>query len=89
MTFELGRCVGTHAAIAFLTESGVDPSTLLARHQAGDWGDIDPEDKGLNEMSVQNGSRILSVYQVRPDQAVWVLTEAGRHATTILLPQEY
>lgn len=89
MNFQLGRCVITNAALTFLEASGVSPMDLLRRHASGDWGDIDPEDKGLNEMSVQNGSRILSVYQVRPDQAVWIITEAGRHATTVLLPEDY
>jgi hypothetical protein len=48
-----------------------------------------PEDKGENEKAVANGFRILSVYEVMPDKRIWIITEADRSSTTILLPDEY
>lgn len=65
-------------------------ATLIARHQSGDWGEIDEEDAAENEYSVRYGLRILSAYQL-PEGAgrLWVITEADRSATTLLLPEEY
>lgn len=62
---------------------------FLARHLSGDWGDMDEEDKATNDWAVDNGSRILSSYNVREGLKVWIITEADRSATTILLPEEY
>ena len=65
-------------------------STLIARHQSGDWGEISAEDAIENEQSVRHGMRILSVYDLPDDGGrFWIITEADRSATTLLLPQEY
>jgi hypothetical protein len=61
---------------------------LLKRHVMGDWGDIDETDKKENELSLIHGFRILSCYTVNK-KAVWVITEADRSKTTLLLPEEY
>ena len=61
----------------------------LYRHMAGDWGEVDPEDWKLNDDSVEDGSRILSVYRLGNGEKIWIITEADRASTTILLPEEY
>ena len=91
--FPLGQCVATPGALDVLERSNVQPSTLLARHESGDWGEIDPGDVGLNEDGTRSGARIFSVYKLDAG-TVWIITngddEAGnRDATTILRPDEY
>lgn len=64
--------------------------SLFSRHQSGDWGDLDEQDKQANEMAVEQGDRILSAYKLKATgQKLWVITEADRSATTILRPDEY
>lgn len=87
--FEPGQVVGTPGAVQALQEAGQDPFELLLRHVTGDWGELDDEDKKENELSVEQGFRILSAYQLETGVKVWVITEADRSATTILLPEEY
>jgi hypothetical protein len=72
-----------------MEEAGQTPSDFLARHQIGDWGDIHPDDKGLNEQALRDGARIFSVYITSKGAKLWVITEADRASTCILLPQEY
>lgn len=60
----------------------------LARHLVGDWGELDGEDKAENEMSLENGFRLLSAYYAGGVK-FWIITEADRSATTVLLPSEY
>jgi hypothetical protein len=62
--------------------------SLLARHQAGDWGTVPPQDAAENERSLARGFRIISSYAVS-EERVWIITEADRSATTLLLPSEY
>lgn len=87
--FELGQLVATPGALDALTTAGQSPLSFLVRHQAGDWGDLDEEDKRENEFSVPRELRILSAYRTARGEKVWVITEADRGATTILLPSEY
>jgi hypothetical protein len=90
--FEVGRVVGTPAALAALEIAGVESCELLDRHASGDWGEVDGHDRRENELSVRKGYRILSVYEVNPSgvsRRVWIITEADRSVTTILLPEEY
>ena len=68
--------------------AGEDPLAFLARHAAGDWGDLCTSDRRENELSLRHGWRVLSCYPVG-DTRLWVITEADRSATTILLPEEY
>jgi hypothetical protein len=82
--FSLGRTVATPGAIAL----GVDFRPLLARHQSGDWGSVPTEDGVANANSVHDGTRILSAYPT-PKGTVWVITEADRSSTCVLLPEEY
>jgi hypothetical protein len=87
--FPLGRVVATPGALRALEEADQTPIEFLERHQAGDWGELCNEDKMENEFSVRNGFRILSAYRTRNDVKLWVITEADRSATTLLLPHEY
>jgi len=86
--FPLGYTTATPHALDLLHAHSTSPATLLNRHAAGDWGQIDPEDRGLNERALLDGDRVLSVYQVGT-ACVWVITEADRSATTLLLPEDY
>jgi hypothetical protein len=88
--FPLGRVVATPGALSALTEASVEPLALLRRHVSGDWGEVPDCDARENEKSLRRGWRLLSSYPIGENGAkVWILTEATREATTILLPSEY
>jgi hypothetical protein len=84
----LGRVVATPGALKLLTEKGEHPSELLARHATGDWGDLCAFDRRQNESALREGYRVFSSYKV-PAGRVWIITEADRAVTTILLPEDY
>ena len=88
MPFPLGRIVATPGAWEVLFEAGDDPLRFLARHASGDWGDLDEDDRWENERSLKHGWRLLSSYPVG-GKTVWIITEADRSVTTILLPEDY
>ena len=83
----LGHIVATPGALRALTER--DISTALARHRSGDWGECCPEDTRENDRSLTTAQRLLSVYRSANGTKFWVITEADRSLTTILLPEEY
>ena len=87
--FPLGRTVATPGALDALKEAGEGPAYYLDRHITGDWGDVPPEDAAENELSLKEGFRILSAYTLSTEVKIWVITEADRSSTTILLPEEY
>lgn len=93
--FEVGRIVATNAAIEAMNKYGLDGFWLLARHVRGDWGIVCEEDAKENETSVKYDFRIMSVYPLDPtkpedrDHRIWIITEADRSSTTILLPDDY
>jgi hypothetical protein len=87
--FELGHLVATPGALTALEEAKQHPFELLSRHVAGDWGDLDEEDKQENELSLQKGYRLLSAYLLTTGVKVWIITESDRSVTTLLLPEEY
>ena len=89
MRFVLGRILATPGALEALRKAGENPASFLLRHANGDWGNLSEEDKRENELSVRTGLRILSAYKLRSDVRIWVITEADRSATTLLLPAEY
>lgn len=90
-TFSLGQVVATPGALALLEEKNRSAASLIARHMHGDWGDICKEDAGLNELALQDGSRIMSVYRLVdaeklkatpvPKRAnlptIWIITDAA------------
>lgn len=61
----------------------------LKRHANGDWGDLCSEDKAENELSLNEGYRLLSAYETDGLPKIWIITEADRSATTVLFPDEY
>ena len=87
--FPLGRVLCTPGALLKLMRFGVDGGQLLQRHVVGDFGDVCDEDKATNLMAIAEGGRVFSSYEVAPRVKVWVITEADRSATTLLLPNEY
>lgn len=89
MKFEPGKFLATPGSLNELERAGVAPETLLLRHCKGDWGDLDHEDKCANEQALVHGARILSAYKLLTGEKVWIITEADRSVTTILLPSEY
>ena len=86
--FPLGRVVATPGALELLEEAGEEPLRYLARHASGDWGELDDDDRRENERSLRHGWRVLSSYPIGAER-IWIITEADRSVTTILLPEEY
>jgi hypothetical protein len=86
--FDLGRVVATPGAMTLLASAGENPARLLERHASGDWGEVPPEDARENERSLKYGWRLMSSYPVGGER-VWVITEADRSSTCLLLPSEY
>ena len=83
----LGRTVITANAMATLDPDSVQQA--LRRHGPGDWGDLSPEDRQENDLSAREGFRILSAYIDTQGTKFWIITEADRSATTVLLPEDY
>lgn len=89
ISFNLGQIVATPGALNALATVNMMPETLLRRHQQGDWGDVSAPDAESNELALRQGSRLLSSYRLSSAVKVWVITEADRSVTTLLLPSEY
>jgi len=89
VSFPLGRIVATPGALEAMEGAGTSPASLLARHAAGDWGDICPEDRAENELSLREGFRLLSSYTLSTGRRIWIITEADRSCTTCLRPEDY
>ena len=87
--FALGRVVATPGAMTALAASGQLPQELLRRHVRGDWGDVSIADAEANDESLASGDRLLSSYRTSSGTKIWIITEADRSATTLLLPEEY
>ena len=89
-TFQLGQLVSTPGALQVLEVAGQAPSEFLGRHIQCDWGEMSDEDKSANDQAVRLGDeRIFSAYAVKTGEKIWIITEADRSSTTILLPEEY
>ena len=92
MRFPLGRVVATPGALDALAAAGRTPAEFLDRHAAGDWGDLGDADRRENALSLRQGFRLFSVYRydpADPEAKVWIITEADRSSTCVLLPSEY
>ena len=85
--FRLGRIVATPNALQSITPD--DILTGIQRHQAGDWGNLPNDDRAANDRALLQGGRILSAYQATNGTKFWLITEADRSATTLLLPEDY
>lgn len=84
----LGRVVATPGALEIVRDHSVNVAQLVRRHAAGDWGTLCAEDRRANARALRTGARVMSVYETAGGR-LWVITEADRSATTVLLPSEY
>jgi hypothetical protein len=88
--FPLGQVVATPGALSLLEDNGLNPSDYLTRHITGDFGDLCAEDKQANQEALVDGTRIFSSYFINDQKdKLWIITEADRSVTTLLLPEEY
>jgi hypothetical protein len=85
--FRLGRTVITSNALSKLSQSDVNDG--LRRHHHADWGDLGVHDREANDRALQNGGRLLSAYRSDRGEKFWIITEADRSATTVLMPGDY
>jgi hypothetical protein len=85
--FRVGRIVSTPNALESITREDILDG--IGRHQAGDWGEVSFEDAEANNRALAAGGRLLSVYRARNGNKFWILTEADRSATTVLMPEDY
>ena len=84
----LRRVVATPEALKLLGDVGENPFDYITRHAAGDWGELCAFDRRQNEIALRDGYRVVSSYEMTAGR-VWIITEADRSVTTILLPEEY
>jgi hypothetical protein len=87
--FPLGRVIATPGVLSLLARHGKAPSEYLDKHLSGDWGDLDAHDRRENERALRTGARLFSAYSVSPLNTLWIITEADRSSTCLLLPEEY
>ena len=87
--FPSGQIVATPGALRLLEETSKSPLEFLSRHLRGDWGDLCQEDKMENELSLKRGFRLMSSYPITDTAKLWIITEADRSVTTLLLPEDY
>ena len=87
--FPTGQIVLTPGAIQALKKAQKAPAEYLNRHAQGDWSEMAAEDQRENRYSLDKYLRIFSVYQLSSDVRIWIITEADRSLTTVLLPSEY
>lgn len=87
--FALGQVVATPGALNTMTKLDIGPLELIHRHVTGDWGDMGAEDQQQNLLAIRSGLRIFSSYKIGAATKIWIITEADRSSTTLLLPDEY
>jgi hypothetical protein len=87
--FDPGQCVATPGAIEAFQRAKQSPLEFLRRHIRGDWGELPAPDKEENEIALEHGHRIFSAYYTSAGTRFWIITEADRSVTTLLLPNEY
>lgn len=88
-TFPIGRLLATPGALSALERGGHTPTEFLARHVLRDWGELDEHDRRANHYAADHNERLLSAYSMADGTRLWIITEADRSATTMLLPEEY
>ena len=85
--FPMGRLVATPNALSQIAQD--DITSALRRHLSGDWGELDSEDRDANEQALIHGTRLLSTHHAANGTKFWIITEANRSATTLLMPEDY
>jgi hypothetical protein len=85
--FRLGHIVSTPNALSKLSQE--DILLGIRRHQSGDWGDLPAGNKAANDRALVERTRLWSVYRSSTGVKFWLITEASRQTTTILLPEDY
>jgi len=85
--FIAGRCYYTRGVAVAFEDRMDDIMFALRQHVSGDWGCVCNDDKQTNEDALEHGGRLLSAYELNPK--IWIITEADRSSTCILLPSEY
>lgn len=87
--FPLGQLAATPGALAALADAGQPPTEFVSRHASCDWGEVDAEDQAANDQALIDGDRLLSAYRTERGTKLWIITEADRSSTCVLLPDEY
>jgi hypothetical protein len=87
--FACGQLVMTQGVAYLVEEGSLRPEQYLARHLTGDWGELSDRDRAANDNALRRGERLLSSYRISSTLTLWIITEADRSATTLLLPHEY
>jgi len=87
--FPLGQIVATPGALETLARANQTPNEFLLRHVSGDWGELDAHDLAENMYILKHGFRVMSSYRTKSGDTLWLITEADRASTTLLLPEEY
>ena len=85
----MGRLLATPGALKALEAANLPADLYLERHGSADWGDLDEDDKRANDRALEGGGRLLSAYVLPTGRKLWLITEADRSASTVLLPEEY
>lgn len=87
--FSMGMVFATPGALGAFEVADESSLVFLMRHAGGDWGEVCEEDRQANEFALENELRLFSVYHLGDGTKIWIITEADRSVTTILLPSEY
>ena len=87
--FQPGAVVCTPGALRALTKAQTNGRDLIGRHLGGDFGELCAEDQQQNRLAIEQGSRVISSYRLPTQVSLWIITEADRSVTTLLLPDEY
>lgn len=85
--FRLGKIVATPNALSKLSQD--DVLRGIQRHQSTDWGDVDAHDREANDRALTDGTRLFSVYHSASGLKFWIITEADRSSTCVLMPEDY
>jgi hypothetical protein len=87
--FSLGHLGMSPGALTALLALSLDPNVFIKRHVTGDWSEMEAEDQEVNRRALSVRSRVFSAYTFGANKKLWVITEADRSSTMILLPGEY
>lgn len=87
--FDLGQFGATPGALSTMARLDMSPLDLIYKHITGDWSDMSAEDQQQNRLAISSGMRIFSSYKLGASVKIWIITEADRSSTTLVLPEEY